>query len=448
MRPSRLLVVAVWLLAARLPVAAQDSIWTQRTDPQSEVALGRQVAQEVEKQHSLAGDETLQQRVRRVGSALVAAMPERMYPYEFKVLAVADFNAFALPGGFVYVHEGLLAQVRSDDALAFIMAHEIAHASHRHWAAHVKKMKGVSAFANIAAIVIGTDVAGLIASLAADLMSLSYSRDHERDADATGIEHLWRAGFNTTGALDAMKIIADLEAGKSVPKYLRSHPPGKDRLAALSTLAEELKSKPRPALPSASDAMAAALTALTGDLPQVTLAPNELLPLAVGNTWTYEVTTGGVQSTYTVRLAGALEVTGGAVYRAQTQFGTASPVDYQVLTTADAVWRRNRPASSKSAWKFESLLSAEAGREFPVDGCTFTVIGSESVTVPAGVFGGAVHLRKMGGAPASTTDTWYARSVGTVKRTCQETGTEEVLKAYDVKPSGTADGADGGMPMK
>ncbi|PJB74091.1 MAG: hypothetical protein CO096_04280, partial [Armatimonadetes bacterium CG_4_9_14_3_um_filter_66_14] len=175
MRPSRLLVVAVWLLAARLPVAAQDSIWTQRTDPQSEVALGRQVAQEVEKQHSLAGDETLQQRVRRVGSALVAAMPERMYPYEFKVLAVADFNAFALPGGFVYVHEGLLAQVRSDDALAFIMAHEIAHASHRHWAAHVKKMKGVSAFANIAAIVIGTDVAGLIASLAADLMSLSYS---------------------------------------------------------------------------------------------------------------------------------------------------------------------------------------------------------------------------------------------------------------------------------
>ena len=129
-------------------------------------------------------------------------------------------------------------------------------------------------------------------------------------------------------------------------------------------------------------------------------------------------------------------------------FRSASPVDYQVLTTADAVWRRNRPASSKSAWKFESLLSAEAGREFPVDGCTFTVIGSESVTVPAGVFGGAVHLRKMGGAPASTTDTWYARSVGTVKRTCQETGTEEVLKAYDVKPSGTADGADGGMPMK
>jgi len=178
-----LLLIPALLLASG---AAAPQLF-EKTDPQHEIELGRQVAREVERQEPLSTDKTVQQRVQRIGSALVEALDPKVYPYEFKVLAKPDVNAFALPGGFIYIYEGLLSRVPDDDALAFVMAHEMAHAAHRHWAKHTGKMRGVGVLGSLVSI-LAKDTSGMIGSLAAGLMSLKYSRSEEDDADATGIE--------------------------------------------------------------------------------------------------------------------------------------------------------------------------------------------------------------------------------------------------------------------
>src|SRR5439155_14616378 len=103
------------------------------TDAKSEIDLGREAARLVEHNIPLSRDGAMQERVKRIGSALIETLPVKAYPYEFKVLAASEFNAFALPGGFMYVNEGLLTRLPDDNAVAFVMAHELAHTSHRHW---------------------------------------------------------------------------------------------------------------------------------------------------------------------------------------------------------------------------------------------------------------------------------------------------------------------------
>ena len=115
----------------------------ERTDPQREIELGRQVAREIERRYPLSTDPSLQRRVDRIGKALTAPINPKVYPYEFKVLGTRDINAVSLPGGYIYIFEGLMAAMPNDNALAFVMGHELAHASCRHWATHTNKIEGL-----------------------------------------------------------------------------------------------------------------------------------------------------------------------------------------------------------------------------------------------------------------------------------------------------------------
>lgn len=408
-RTGYLLLVGALLAAG--PLRAQI---LERTDPQKEIEIGRQVAREVEKQLPLSKDAAANARVRRIGQALIDAMPQRAYPYQFRVLAVPEFNAFCLPGGFMYVFEGLLARLPNDDAVAFVMAHEITHAAHRHWASQMRKMEGVQVGAIVGTVLLGDSQ---IPSMLQTLVSLQYSRENEDDADRTGVRMMWRAGYDTEGGIQAAEVMAKLEGGRGGPDYLRDHPPARDRLKRLKAEAAELARQPRPASPGPA-APDLDLAAVLGRLPTVAAVANPWFPLAVGAEWRYEVAGGDATSAYTVRILSGIAAAGGTIYRGETLLAKDLRVPFQTLTTADRVWRRNRPTDVASPWREQhALKEAPAGAPVPA-----------AVTTPCGTFREILHVQESAGG--STYDLWFARGVGLVLRKCRETGVTETLHSY------------------
>jgi hypothetical protein len=428
---NRRIICLVWIAVIGGLASPGSAQLFERTDPQREVELGRQVARQIEREVPLSRDRPMQERVQRIGHALVESLPQKAYPYEFKVLAVPDFNAFALPGGFIFINEGLLARLQNDNAVAFVMAHEIAHASHRHWHHLMERMKGIS----LVGILVGVGTGNAyVASLAHTLISMKYSRAHEEEADTAGLEYLWAAGFDPNGAIEAAQVIAKLDTGKGRPPYLRSHPRGTDRLKRITALCGTLKTRPRPGPPagdSAPPALAIDLSALVGRLPEGQPGPNPWFPLAVGNTWTYAVTEGGGHAVYLLRVVSAIRQGSGAIYRAETAFGKGDPIPCQLLTTATGFWRRNRPAASSSPWELEFPFGLSEDTPIEPDGKTYTVLKPEPITVPCGHFDDVLKMRQQSGS--NRCDLWFARGIGLVKRVCVETGVAETLVSYWVE---------------
>ena len=419
---------------ALAPLHSAHAGLLQKTDPSHEVQLGREVAREVERKYPLSTDKAAQERVRRVGSALVEHLSPKRYPYEFKVLGVRDINAFCLPGGFMYVNEGLLNAMPDDDELAFVMAHEVAHASLRHWAKQTEKMETVGLIGTAVSIAVG-DTSGGIAALAMGLMSLKYSRDDEEQADAAGLDYLWQAGFDTKGALDAMQVIANLEKGKSAPRYLRSHPPGTERLKHLQSLCDQLKTRPRPT-PAPGEKTSPPeldLASIIGDVSGIQIARNPYFPMSVGNEWTYEVQASGGLSNYTVSIVSAIPVGDNAVYRAQTTFGKDVVVPCQLLATATEIWRRTKPTSPESPWTLDLVTGTPDQQPVTSGEWKYEILGDDRVATPSGTFD-ALKVRRSGSS-GSPCDLWFAKGIGLVRRTCQDGKVTETLVKYKVSPT-------------
>jgi Zn-dependent protease with chaperone function len=410
------------LLAGATSTSAQilEDVF-QKTDPAREVELGRRVAKECEKEIGLSKNQAYQNRVERIGRAIVESLPQKAYPYEFKVLASQDMNAFSLPGGFIYIYEGLLSRLSSDDEVAWVLGHELAHASHRHWHRQVERMKE-STLAVILASVFSRGSEAV--SLAHTLMSLSYSRELEEEADKAGLEYMWSAGFDPNGALRVTQLFIELEKGRSVPTILRTHPHPEDRLKRIRQLCDDLKQRRPQATPPGD--VDTDLTAAVGQLPDVALAANPWFPLAVGSKWTYSVA--GTGATYTVAVAGAIGTKQGTVYRVETTFEKGNAIRCQMLTTAGAVWRRT--ASPSSPWELDCVLDPPADQPCVRGEWTYSMLPAQPVTVPCGSFQQTLGIRKKG--PKGTYDMWFAKGVGLVKRVCVESGVTETLVSYKI----------------
>jgi len=429
------MLIAAVLLCSR----SLDAAIFQQTDPAHEVALGREAAKEIEKKEHLSTDKAAQERVQRIGRALVESLPVKEYPYEFKVLASPQINAFCLPGGFMYVYEGILQAMPDDNELAFVMGHEIGHAAHRHWAKHTEKLEGWQIL-GVAASVAMKDRDGYAASLATALMSLHYSREDENDADQFGITSMWRAGFDTKGALDAARVIMKLEQGHSVPAYLRDHPAGKDRLAHLQKSAEQLKVQQRPKIvevESVDDNTDS--RSIVGNVSRYKIASNKWFPLAVGNEWTYDVESNGSHARYTVRVVSAISTDTadtGNVYRVETTLGKDMVVSGQLLTTANEVWKRMKIHSLDSPWVLDHVITSKPYKVPGKSSSKFQYSGEEAISLPCGKFPTAVKMRKITGDPSRLEDEWFVEGIGMVRRVSVETSVTETLVSYKIASSG------------
>lgn len=200
---------------------------------EQERELGQRLATEVPKQYPLyRKDPEATKYLRNLGSLLVRGAPPIPYPVEFDLIASEDINAFAIPGGHVYVHLGLLQAAETEHELAAVVAHEIGHVAARHSAKAISQSQFYELLFTLA---LGQDAAGW-ADLATNVWQsgilLQNSRANEYEADAISIETLARTGYNPGGLVSFFAKLQE-ESGGSTPRflqYLSTHPLTGDRI--------------------------------------------------------------------------------------------------------------------------------------------------------------------------------------------------------------------------
>ena len=212
---------------------------------EDEKKLGLEFYDNLEKDHLIYHDRRVDDYLSKIGHKLLAGMPTQFFEYRFSVIKSSAVNAFATPGGYVYVNIGLINLVENEGELAGVLAHEMAHVSARHIAAIVDKSAKIN-IASLAAILAGAFLGGggdMMAAVttfsmaAATTMNLKYSREHEEDADRLGLSYLTRAGYDGRGMPDFLKIMRQYEFySSSVPSYFLTHPGTDDRIRYLDGL--------------------------------------------------------------------------------------------------------------------------------------------------------------------------------------------------------------------
>lgn len=218
--------------------AIEDFIAAAVLPPQQAAALGSRLAQEIESKRGLHPSHALQRRVADIGRRIVAAAGpvSEAYDFSFKVIEEPQtLNAFALPGGPIYVTSGLVEAAGSDAQLASVLAHEVAHVTERHVADRLATSYGVQL---LGAAALGENP-GAIAQIAGSLLQqglvLKYSRSQELQADRVGLGYLGDAGYDRQAALAMFRKLAP--GGESqAPVFLSSHPAMSERIERLQSI--------------------------------------------------------------------------------------------------------------------------------------------------------------------------------------------------------------------
>jgi predicted Zn-dependent protease len=259
MRRFLAVVTAASLLS--LPVLADD----KKTDPdeignrdvgkglnwysmEKEIALGKQLAQEVERQAKIIDDPVISEYVNRVGQNLVRNSDAKV-PFTIKVIDTEDVNAFALPGGFFFVNSGLILKADTEAELAGVMAHEIAHVAARHGTRQATRGQ-VAQLATIPLIFMGGWAGYGIRQAASVLVPigfLQFSKAFESEADLLGLQYMYKTGYDPEAFVDFFEKIQSLEKKKpgTMAKVFSTHPPTEDRIVtAQKNIQEYLKAKP------------------------------------------------------------------------------------------------------------------------------------------------------------------------------------------------------------
>ncbi len=209
-----------------------------------EIAMGRDAQQQVRKTVPSVADSEVTAYVERLGKSLAARARGPRYPYSFSVANRRDLNAFALPGGPVWIHRGILHAAANESQIAGVLAHEIAHIAQRHAADQITKQLVANGFLGLLGAVLGNDPGGArTAQVGAQILAggylLKFSRDDERDADRVGLDILRRAGWDPRGMAEFMDVLRR-EQGRdpgSVEVFLSTHPAPGDRAVVLRQLA-------------------------------------------------------------------------------------------------------------------------------------------------------------------------------------------------------------------
>ena len=215
-----------------------------------EIALGKQLAQEVERSSKLIDDPVVTEYVNRVGQNLVRNSDARV-PFTIKVIDSDEVNAFALPGGFFYVNSGLVLRAQEESELAGVMAHEISHVIARHGTKNATKGE-LMQMASIPLILLGPvgwAGYGLYEGLniAIPLTYLKFNRDAEREADFLGLQYMYKAGYDPNSYITFFERIRADEKRRpgTVPKVFSTHPPTPERIEnAQKEIARLLPNRP------------------------------------------------------------------------------------------------------------------------------------------------------------------------------------------------------------
>jgi beta-barrel assembly-enhancing protease len=226
-----LIVIAVTLLASTAASAQFRLISVEQ-----EIDMGRRVDAEVRREMPVLKDEEVTAYVRSLGRRLAQHAPGPKYPYRVSVVDYREINAFALPGGPIWVHRGLMHAASNESQVAGVLAHEVAHIAQRHSADQLTKATMANWSLGVLGAFLGNSVGAGAAQMAAGFVTngvfLKFSRDDEREADQVGLQIMRRAGWNPRGMVELFEVLrreARRDPG-SVEGFFSSHPPPQDRI--------------------------------------------------------------------------------------------------------------------------------------------------------------------------------------------------------------------------
>jgi predicted Zn-dependent protease len=221
-----------------------------------EITLGFEAAGPMAQQlGGLDRDTEVQLRIEEIGKRIVARSDAAKgeYPFQFHVLAdTQTINAFALPGGQIFITRGLLDRLQSDGQVAGVLGHEIVHVVGRHGAEHIAKAELTQGLT--AAAVIGmydpnnpsTQSTAAMAALVGQLINLKYGRNDELESDRLGVKYMAQAGYDPRGMLRVMEVLAEASAGRGPPpEFFSTHPNPDNRLEQIQQAIDELFPAPQ-----------------------------------------------------------------------------------------------------------------------------------------------------------------------------------------------------------
>lgn len=201
-----------------------------------EVQVGRQSDAEIRKQMGVYGDQNLQRYVAGIGAKLAAASHRPKLPWSFAVVDEPAVNAFALPGGFIYVTRGILPYLQNEAELAGVLGHEVGHVDARHSAEAYSKQLGAGLGLAVAGILSpGTQPIQGLAGAGLGVLFLKYGREAELESDRLGVGYASQSGWDPSGVPGLLGTLARLDAAsgsrRGVPNWALTHPPAADRVA-------------------------------------------------------------------------------------------------------------------------------------------------------------------------------------------------------------------------
>jgi Peptidase family M48 len=248
--------VTRWTLALSVVCAVYASAQTRIVAPENryavseDVKVGQEAAAQATKELPLLNDSTLDQYVANVGTKLVNAIPPEFrhseFRYTFKVVNQKEINAFALPGGPMFLNRGMMEAAKTEGEMAGVMAHEISHVALRHGTAQAtkgQKFQIGSILGQVAGAIVGGTAGNVISQttqLGLGTYFLKYSREYESQADILGAQILARAGYQPREMANMFKTI-EAEGGGQGPQWMSSHPNPKNRYEAITREAQSLR---------------------------------------------------------------------------------------------------------------------------------------------------------------------------------------------------------------
>ncbi len=210
-----------------------------------EIKLGKQTDAEVRKEYGVYEDQNLNAYLNDICHKLAGLSHRPNLPYELKIVDASVVNAFAVPGGYLYMTRGILAYLNSEAELAGVMGHELGHITARHSAQQYSRAQLAQVGLAVGGLFLGDLFSG-VAQLGVGMLFLSFSRDNERQADDLGVEYASKAGFDSKELASFFETLERMNPGSDrsgLPGWFSTHPNPEDRVVAVRQESRELQQK-------------------------------------------------------------------------------------------------------------------------------------------------------------------------------------------------------------
>jgi predicted Zn-dependent protease len=253
--PPRMIIAAVFAVIALFGYLANTSTnpVTGKTQhvaltPEQEVALGLQSAPQMAQQFGgLSADRAAVELVKSVGAEIVRVLPPEApkYPFEYHLLADRKtVNAFALPGGQIFITEALLSRLETEGQLAGVLGHETGHVLARHSAAQMAKGQLTQGLVTAVGVAGSDSVAGqrqaaAVAGMVGNMINMKYGRDDELEADTLGLRFMLAAGYDPRSMIRVMEILREASGGSGQPEFMSTHPDPGNRIQHIESWLKE-----------------------------------------------------------------------------------------------------------------------------------------------------------------------------------------------------------------